>query len=235
MSLFSSLFCKQQKMEDNVIVVLRSIPHGVDPLPIKVKHAPIVISILTAALMLICGFFYKFQVRLPEIPFIQEMLVGDIQGFLSSVVFGISCFIVSLIFTGAISSIIVNFDKNNYMLTIIMRILTVVIVISMVLVVCVTPEESYSANYCFVLILSFSLALFFWIITFTTYSKDALALFFIRLILSITAVICVGCYCTLSTQFWKSISQYIYVSAIIIMTGSLYKELSNVFVDIVVI
>lgn len=221
-------------MDDNVIVVLRSIPPGIEPVPIRVKNAPLLISFLLAALVLICGVFYKIQLRFPKIPLIQEMFVGDIQGYISAVVFGSSCFIVSLILTGTISSISIS-EKMNACLVTTMRVLTAFIVILLAASICVTVEESREANSIIVLLLSSFISLFFLIMTYATYKGRRIALFVFRLLLTITVLVCIPFSYLKEYSKAKSISQYVFFVSLLMLLASLYKELSDIFVDVVVL
>ena len=221
--------------------MLRSTPPGTFPIKIKPEFSVGIIVFSLIALFVINGVLYMIQDRtLDQVAPLSEMAVGKYNSLVTAFVCGACGFLFSLVST-VIISYIELITKTSKIIIYICRFFNIFISICFVLIGTVLYCDSY--------IISFSLkAMFFvvailysFLIIITLAREIPIYLTIIRSVFLLTSIVgfCImikskpfGDYSIGST---RAIGEYILTFSLLIQILTMSKELSDIFIDIVII
>ena len=225
----------------NIFFVRRSSPPGSFPVKIKPGFSVGVFGFSLIAMFIINGVFYMMQDRvLDDVAPISEMAVGKYNSMITAFVCGADAFLFSLISTVLISytEIITNHNKKLIYLC---RFFNIFISISFILIGTVLYSDSYLVSFGLKAMFFCASILYSILLVYLLFREIELYLSILRGVLIVCAIIGFGIMVTnkpfskYSLGSTRAIGEYILTFSLLIILLTFGKELTDIFIDVVVV
>ena len=221
--------------------MLRSTPPGTFPIKIKPGFSVGIIAFSLIALFVINGVFYMLQDRvLDDVAPLSEMAVGKYNSLVTAFVCGSCGFLFSLIST-VIISYIELVTRTSKKIIYVCRFFNIFISLFFILIGTVLYCDSYTASFC-LKGMFFAASIFYSFLVIITLAREIpLYLTILRSVFLLIAL--VGFFIMIKVKPFgnysigstRAIGEYILTFSLLIELLTMGKELSDVFIDIVVI